>query len=165
MSVAKLGCAFIAAIIAPACILTGIYLVDQFIRFGADDPYIWIRTRKTLLLCSAVTSLHVIFLGIPGYLALRWRDEVRARSILSSGVFLGAIPIAILSWPLQYVDTKASSVHNGVATMIEGVTTVAGWFYYLGAVSFFGICGLVSAAAFWFVQRTIDSHLRQFRPK
>lgn len=155
MRVMRLIIAFAAAILVPACIVTAWYLYGQFVTFESDDPYILIRTRTFLLLCLTLATLHVVFLGIPGYFILGWRNALRWWPILLSGFVLGAIPCAVFSWPLQYLGMQSSAVVNGVETMINGVPTVAGWLQFLGAVSFLGACGVSGAAAFWLVQRPV----------
>jgi hypothetical protein len=148
----RLIIAFVVAILVPACIGTGLYLYGQFVTFESNDPYILIRTRTFLFACLALATLHVVFLGIPGYFVLRRRNALRWWSILSSGFVLGAIPSAVLSWPLQYAGMRTSSVMDGVAMMNNGVPTIAGWLSYLGAVAVLGAYGVSGAAAFWLVQ-------------
>lgn len=129
------------------------YLVDQFIMFEPDDPYILVRTRTVMFASLAVSMLHVVVLGIPGFLMLRWRRALSWPSILLAGFVLGALPGAILSWSLQYAGSQACAIHDGVATMIDGLPTAAGWLRYLGGVSILGAYGISGAAAFWLVQR------------
>lgn len=150
---ARLISAFAAAAFAPACILTAWYLYDQFIRFEADDPYIWVRTRTFSLFCLALSSLHVAVLGISGYFVLRWRNALHWRSVLASGFVLGAIPGAIVSWPLQYAGNQSSSIVNGVTMIADGVPTIAGWMQFFSGILFLGICGLSGATMFWLVKR------------
>ena len=150
----RLISAFAAAALAPACILTAWYLYDQFIRFEADDPYIWIRTRTVSLLFLALSTLHVVVLGIPCYIVLRWRNALHARSVLVSGFALGAIPGAIVSWPMQYAGTQYSSVINGVTMIADGVTTTAGWMRFFSGILFLGLCGLSGATMFWLVKQS-----------
>ena len=149
----RLISAFAAAVIAPACILTAWYLYDQFVRFEADSPYIWIRTQTFSLYCLALTSLHVVVLGIPGYFVLRWRDALHWRSILVCGFVLGAVPGAVMTWPLQYAGTQSYSVVNGVILIADGLPTFAGWMHFLSGIVFLGLCGLSGATMFWFVER------------
>lgn len=153
----RLILAFLAAICVPACVGTAMYLYGQFMVFEPDAPYILIRTRTVMFACLAISMLHVVVLGIPGFLILRWRRALSWPSILLTGFVLGAIPGAILSWPLQYAGMQASAIHDGVATMIDGVPTLAGWLDYVGGVFVLGAYGVSGAAAFWLVQRRAAS--------
>jgi len=143
--------AFIAAIALPTVIMVGWYLYGQFQVFEADDPYIWVRTRGFLGLTSVIVSGFVLVLGLPAYLLLHYLKLVRWWSTLSAGFILGALPMAIFTWPLKYSDMKSSSSVNGVQTMINGVPTAAGWLQYVEGVLFFGAFGLVAAFVFWLV--------------
>lgn len=143
--------AFIAAIALPTVIMVGWYLYGQFQVFEADDPYIWGRTRGFLGLTAVIVSGFVLVLGLPAYLLLRYLKLVRWWSTLSAGFILGALPMAIFTWPLKYSDMKSSSSVNGVQTMIDGVPTTAGWLQYVEGVLFFGAFGLAAAFVFWLV--------------
>jgi len=94
-----------------------------------------------------------VVLGIPAYALLRWRNAVRWWSTVATGFALGALPAAILFWPLRYSELKASSSSDGVQTMVDGTPTLAGWMQYVGGLSFFGACGAVGALSFWLVMR------------
>jgi hypothetical protein len=143
--------AFIAAIVLPTAIMVAWYLYGQFQVFEADDPYIWVRTRGFLGLTAVIVSGFVLVLGLPAYLLLRYLKLVRWWSTFSAGFILGALPMAIFTWPLRYSDMKSSSSLNGVQTMIDGVPTAAGWLQYVEGVLFFGAFGLVAAFVFWLV--------------
>ena len=151
--------AFLVAALVPAAFMTLWYLYGQFSMFPSDDPYIWVRTNGALGLFAAISSAHVVLLGVPAYALLRWRNAVRWWSILASGFVLGAAPMAIWSWPLQYADLKTSATFDGVQTMLDGAPTTAGWVQYLQGVLFFGAWGLVSGLAFWLTLRAM-SHNR-----
>lgn len=140
--------AFIAAILVPVAALVAWFLYGQFSMFDSNDPYIWVRTRGFFFICLTVSAAHVIALGIPAYLLLRWRGLLRWWSVLLVGFTLGSIPAGVFSWPLRYAGSRSSASVNGVDTMIDGVPTMAGWLHYVGGASFFGACGLVAAAAF-----------------
>jgi len=145
--------AVLAAIVAPAGIMIALYLYGQFTTFEAGDPYIWIRTRNFSIICLLVSTLYVVVLGLPAYLLLRWRHAIRWWSTLIAGFVLAAVPLAILVWPLRFAGPGSSASVNGVATMIDGVPTMAGWVQYLAGVGQMGALGVVGAFAFWLVQR------------
>jgi len=150
----RLTIAFLAAILAPACLLAAWYLYGQFQAFDAADPYIWVRTRGFLSICLMISAAHVVVLGIPAYALLRWRKAIRWWSTIATGFILGAIPVAVVAWPLRYAELKSSSTVDGVQTMIDGMPTIAGWTQYFEGLSFFGACGALGAFAFWLTART-----------
>ena len=160
----KIVLAFLAAILTPACLMTLWYLYGQFATFPADDPYIWVRTRGFFVICFAISAAHVLLLGVPGYLLLRWRNAVRWWSIIASGFALAAIPVALWSWPLRYPELKSSASINGVQTMIDGVPTTAGWLQYAEGIFFFAACGALSGLAFWLALRAMSPN-NSFKPK
>jgi len=147
----RIALAFLSAIALPTILMAVWYLYGQFQTFEADDPYIWVRTRGFLGLTFFISSGYVLILGLPTYFLLRYFKIVRWWSTLVAGFILGAVPMAIFTWPLKYPGLKTSSSVNGVQTMIDGVPTMAGWIQFIEGVSFFGACGLVAALAFWLV--------------
>jgi len=140
--------AFVAAILAPVIAIVAWYLFGQFSMFDSSDPYIWVRTRGFFFICLVISAAHVMALGIPAYLLLRWRGLFRWWSVLLAGFALGSIPAGVFSWPLRYAGSRSSASVNGVETMIDGVPTLAGWLQYAEGISFFGACGLGAAAVF-----------------
>jgi hypothetical protein len=159
----RLIIAFVAAVLAPTIALVLWYLYGQFQIFDSSDPYIWVRTRRFLVICLAISLAHVVALGIPAFLVLRWRRALRWWSTLLSGFVLGAIPIGLFSWPLRYARPGSSATIDGVETMVNGIPTMAGWLQYLGGVSFFGACGLLAAMVFWVVWGMSPNN--SFKPK
>lgn len=149
----KTAIAFLAAILLPACLMTLWYLYGQFQMFEPDDPYIWVRTSGWLLMCLMASAAFVIAFGLPAFLVLKKLKAIRWWSTVGAGFLLGAIPPAILAWPLRYPDLRTSASVNGVQTMINGTPTLAGWLQYISSVSFVGACGAVGALAFWLVWR------------
>lgn len=145
----RLTIAFISAIFLPTLLMTAWYLYGQFMTFESDDPYIWVRTRNFLILCIAVSSGFVFVLGVPAYFLLQRLKAVRWWSTLATGFTLGAVPMAIFTWPLKSPELKSSASVNGVQTMIDGVPTMAGWFQFIEGVLFLGVCGMVGSLAFW----------------
>lgn len=125
------------------------YLYGQFEIFEPDDPYIWVRTRGFLGLSLFVSAGFVLLLGIPTYFILRRLNLVSWWSTLGSGFALAAVPMAIFTWPLRYLELKTNASVNGVVTMIDGTPTMAGWAQFIEGVTFLGVCGLVGALAFW----------------
>lgn len=147
----RIALAFISAITLPALLMTAWYLYGQFQTFEANDPFIWARTGGFLWLTFLISGGFVLILGLPTFFLLRYFKVVRCWSTLVAGFILGAVPMAIFTWPLKYPELKTSSSVNGVKTMIDGVPTMAVWVQFIEGVCFFGACGLVAALAFWLV--------------
>jgi len=141
--------AFLSAAMLPVFLMISWYLYGQFQTFEADDPYIWVRTRNFAMICFFISGGLVLLLGLPAYLILRKCRQVRRWPTLSAGFCLAAMPMAIFTWPLKYPDLKTSASINGVQTMINGIPTLAGWLNFAQGVLFFGVCGFLSALAFW----------------
>lgn len=147
----KLIFSFISAALFPALAMTAWYLFGQFEMFESTDPFIWVRTRGFFLITFFISSCYVVLLGAPAYLVLRHFNLIRWWSALLAGFILGAVPVAVFTWPLNYSGLKTSATIDGVETIINGVPTMAGWIQYIQGVSFFGVCGVVAALAFWLV--------------
>lgn len=151
--------AFLVAILVPTSVMVAFYLFGQFTMFKANDPYIWVRTSKWFLICLMVSSAYVVVLGTPTYFVMRRLNAIRWWSKIIAGFVLGAVPMAIFSWPLQY--SGASAMSDGVETLVNGVPTSAGWLQYLLSVACFGGLGAVSAFAFWLVVRDVAHKARE----
>jgi hypothetical protein len=122
------------------------------------DDYGWLRTRNVSVLALGVSAAHVLVLGVPTFLALNWRNAIRWWSSLLAGLVLGAIPLGIAWWPLDYSGLKSSASHSSfggkmVYTMIDGVPTLAGWIEYLVSVAAMGLLGALGGISFWLVWR------------
>lgn len=148
----KIVVGFLAAALLPALLLAAEFLRGQFVTFPADDPYIWVRSQKFLVMALFVSAAYVLILGVPAFLLLRKLRAIHWWSTIGVGFLLGAFPIAVISWPYRFAGMSASS--NGVQTIINGTPTSAGWLEYVSALSFVGGCGALGAAAFWLVWRT-----------
>jgi len=149
----KLFLSIIAAILAPAFLISAWYLYGQFTIFESNDPYIWVRTKKFIISSLVISSGHVLLLGLPVFLLMRWANIVRWWSTVAVGFVLGAIPIAIYTWPVHSKGNFTASV-NGIATVINGVPTQEGWLQYAYSFSYMGLLGAMSALAFWLVWRS-----------
>lgn len=147
----RLLSAFAAAVFAPGCAVALWYLYGQFATFGTADPYVWIRARGFLLTSLSISAAHVILLGVPAYLLLRWCNALRWWTALLCGLVLGALPVVVLVFPLRFAQSTMAEMVAGFSTMIDGSPPFIDWFQYLGVILFFGGCGALSAAGFWTV--------------
>ncbi len=146
----RLFVALCLAALVPAILMTGWYLYGQFSFFPSDDPYIWVRTRNFAIPCFIVSALFVLLLGLPTFLVLKSNNRVDAKSALLAGFLLAALPAALLTWPMR---PGFSSSVGGIAHVVDGVPTLAGWQSYAVGLLSIGALGLAGAAAFWLAYR------------
>src|SRR5262245_17520493 len=110
--------ASLAAILAPAAIMIGSYVFGALQSPVADDGFLWVRVRGFSSVSLLVSAAYVVLLGLPVFILLRWRGLIRWWSCVGSGFLLGALPVAVLTWPLRYSELRTSASVDGVQTMI-----------------------------------------------
>jgi hypothetical protein len=96
----------------------------------------------------AVTLVHAIILGLPVALLYRAKQWTRLSAVLVGAFLIGAIPLGILTLPLD-------SYLRGVAEA-EGVPPtvgLAGWLVALRPAATFGAFGTVGGFVFWLTLR------------
>ena len=91
---------------------------------------------------------HALILGFPIYLFLKKYFSFNYVFAGISGFIVGALPLAIFTWPLRLSATKSSSSLNGVQHMIEGIPTLAGWLSYIQGFMVFGCLGILGAITY-----------------
>lgn len=99
-----------------------------------------------------VALAHALLLGAPLYLLARrvgWATPINA---LWVGALIGAVPVTVL---LLAGGTPDFSSSGGVATVVGGVRTMAGWFELLAAAAFFGFWGAAGGLVFWWVLKLL----------
>ena len=110
------------------------------------------------LLAFVLASLWIVLLGLPTFLFLERRGLVRWWSATISGFFLGAVPMAFLSWPYKPGSGSGYSAWDGhkmVEYVVNGVPTHAGWVQYVLDLGATGLIGAASAVMFWVVWRVV----------
>jgi hypothetical protein len=108
-------------------------------------------TRLTLVVALA----HALVLGLPLFLILRsMRKQVGAVACALGGFLVGAVPIglSVLSTAIGMRGPQSESI-GGKATVINGVTTLAGWIEYAQGVGFWGSLGTAGGLSFWGAMR------------
>lgn len=95
---------------------------------------------------------HAIILGVPVALFYRAKQWKRLSATVLGAAIIGAIPVGILAWPL-HPGSKSSASAGGVATIINGIPTMAGWLDYLKLLGMFGGFGALSGLVCWLVLR------------
>jgi hypothetical protein len=124
------------------------------------DGYAGVRSWKVAVMAFVVSGAHVLLLGLPAFALVIRTKSFAWWSAVGLGFLLGALPLALLSWPLNYGQgTSASHWENGrmVETLVNGVPTSAGWWSYVGGVAAMGCLGAVGGLSFWLVLRALRS--------
>jgi hypothetical protein len=99
-------------------------------------------------LAFAITLVPTVILGVPLFLILLGYSErwINGISAVASGFLVGAVPTALFTWPVCY---RCSSSVNGVALVIDGAVTAAGWLSYGRVVVWIGLAGALGGFVFW----------------
>lgn len=105
---------------------------------------------RTFSIAFIFALAHAVLLGLPFYILLRRRGRPRWWMALVGGFGVGALPIALLA--LVPAADQASS--GGIATIINGSRTPAGWLEYLLLVVGAGGLGAIGGLAFGLTVRT-----------
>jgi hypothetical protein len=146
----KILTALVAAIAGPTFAFVG-FAVCLLLLSGSADVYQWRTLGAIALATLAVAAAHVVLLGFPAFLLLKWKNLARGWTTTGAGLLLGALPMALFSWPGGCPGCSSSS--NGVQTMVDGAPTAAGWLSYAYGVGFFATLGAIGGVCFWLVWR------------
>ena len=153
--------ALLAAALAPAGLILGPYAAELLLN-GVEEPTAWQRFNFLLSMVLATSFLYVIVLGVPAFLLLRWRRAIRWWSSIAAGFVLGSVPAAIALWPGGNASPgNMSSYSDGekiIYTMVDGVTTRAGWVRYAEVTAMIGLLGALGGLAFWLVWWSLRSN-------
>jgi len=139
--------ALLAAVVVPTLIVS---LLAGTVRLG---PFV-LRTGLA----------YAILIGLPMYLVLRWKKCVNLVACVLGGFTAVALPIGFLTWPLRYPDLKSTASIDGVATMIDGVPTAAGWAFFASGVARFAVLGAIGGIVFWSVLKVAGELTSPNRP-
>ena len=147
--------AFLAAALVPSLVIS---LPNAVANLNTGDSQAIVRTWKAIMAALAVSAAHVLALGLPAFLVVVRAKMFAWWSAVGLGFILGALPLALLSWPLRYSE-GASARHweNGqmIETIVNGVVTRAGWWSYVSGVVSMGCLGAVGGLSFWLVLRAL----------
>jgi hypothetical protein len=96
-----------------------------------------------------IALAHAIILGGPLIVIFWWKRWINSFTATVAGFGVGAIGVAIFTWPLRHQDLQSSAWSNGIQTMVDGAPTFAGWLQYLYGVGTFAAFGALGGFAFW----------------
>jgi hypothetical protein len=99
-------------------------------------------------LVFGITLGHALILGLPIALLFRAMHWTRLVAALAASFLIGATPIGILAWPVDFSTGTGASV-DGIPTVIDGIPTATGWLHYCGILGVFGGFGAVGGLVFW----------------
>jgi hypothetical protein len=105
-----------------------------------------------LPLAFAVTLGHSVVLGLPAALLYRAKRWTRLSATIPGAFLIGAIPAGLITWPMNPLMRTTASV-DGVATIIDGIPTLAGWLGYLKLLAMLGMLGTAGGLVFWLTLR------------
>jgi hypothetical protein len=128
------------------------------VLIAALVPAIYFGFSGAGLLAFVLASVWIVLLGLPTFFIFQHRCLVRWWSAAVSGFFLGAIPMALVSWPWRPgLDSGYSAWdgHKMVDYVVHGVPTNAGWVQYFLSSGSVGLMGAATAVMFWLVWRLI----------
>jgi hypothetical protein len=103
----------------------------------------------TFVFTFTIALAHTVLFGVPLFLVFRSKGWVNIMTCVVTGFAVGAVPDAVLTWPIQHAALYASRSVDGVPTIIDGVITAAGWGRYVKPVIYCGLFGALSGFAFW----------------
>jgi hypothetical protein len=99
---------------------------------------------NTLLICLAIASIA----GLPAYLVLDRFIKLNFAHAAIIGATLGAVPVAVMLWPVSSTPTLGFTSSNGILTSINGITTSEGWQHYWELVAVLAGLGAMAGTAF-----------------
>jgi len=126
----------------------------DFVEIIAGAGYITLVALFMGFAALIVSSLYIIFLGLPASIIGWWLRLIRWWSCIIIGFILGGFPLALLE--LSRGEGSYTTVGN-VPLKIDGVLTHEGWIDLAQKVGLMGLLGAIGGFAFWLVWRSSDS--------
>ncbi len=160
--------ALFGAALAPSIIALVIGLVPFFLvllnggKMQPDGD--WTPFIAIIVIILAISSIHVIVLGIPAFIVGWYFNRIRWWTSVVVAFIVGALPTAIFLWPLKHPQLQTTSSRwdgeKMVQTMIRGVPTVTGWTDWITAFMVMGLFGVSGGLVFWLIWRPRNRSVR-----
>jgi hypothetical protein len=133
--IAGTATAFLFAALAPALVMAALWHTAEI------APVAFVFT-------FAVALVHAVVLGLPLFLVFRSKGWINVMTCVVFGFAVGAVPDAVLTWPMHHAESYVSASVDGVPTIINGVVAAAGWVGYVKPVIYCGMLGALGGLAF-----------------
>lgn len=119
--------ALLAAVAGPTLIVMSPFVYQNFQLPDPSGRPAWAISQLggLALVTLAVTAAHVLLLGFPAFLLLRWKRLVRWWSLTGSGFVLGALPAVVLT--ALDSDLMAAGAVGGVLGALGAVGGLCFW--------------------------------------
>lgn len=99
------------------------------------------------------------FVGLPLFIIAQFWLKTSGFSTAIIGFITGALPVAILRWPLRFSVLQPNQNVDGVITMINGVPTFMGWLHFVKGMLPLGALGALAGIVFFFMLRGLGDPL------
>ena len=103
----------------------------------------------TFTFTFAIALGHAILLGLPLFLVFRSVSWINVTTCIALGFVVGAAPVGVLTWPMQYPELHSGESVVGVPTIIGNAIWTIGWTGYIKPLIYFGSFGALGGFAFW----------------
>lgn len=134
--IAGTATALLLAAIAPALVMAALWHTTDV------APCIFIFT-------FAFALGHAVLLGLPLFLVFRSMSWINVTACVVLGFAVGAAPVGVLTWPMQYPELHTSASVVDVPMIINNAIGTIGWTDYIKPLIYFGSFGALGGFAFW----------------
>lgn len=126
--------------------------------FSSSDSFPWDQLPAMAALVMAFALPHLLFLGIPVFLLLRWKGRLSFPWIALSGFLIGMLLPLIVGWPRACPGCGYSAGFHGQTRdlMVDGKTTLYGWLAFAESGVTLGLHGVAGALAFYFTWKWLQ---------
>lgn len=137
----RLVLAVLAAAAVPSLMMGASVLLDRLVNLSLSitDSYMWFGIFVTFVLTMFFTVGYVLLVGIPAYALLRRFGYSGWQPFAISGAAFGAIPAAVMTWPLKYSCIRP---YDLITPFTER------WIEFLVVIVLCAVAGAVAAQAF-----------------
>ncbi len=109
-----------------------------------------------------IALAHALLLGLPFFKSFSARGRVNLANCVGMGAIIGAAPTGFLSLLSAFGTTSAS--RGGIATIVNGVPTLAGVLDLIGIIASASAIGAAAGLGFWLTLRASGAYGPDCRP-